>query len=72
MSKKITIDLIELRRFLEYKRNINTVELEDIQWTVGEEVLEIDPQSISHWCFTGLSNVDFGVQLLQQGWDQKS
>lgn len=53
------IDINEVKRLQERRREINAIPLGDIVWVDGERVIEISPKVLREWIFTGLSNVDF-------------
>lgn len=55
----VRIDINEVKRLQERRREINAIPLGDIVWVDGERVIEISPKVLREWIFTGLSNVDF-------------
>jgi hypothetical protein len=50
----------EALRWLEYKRNVNTCSIEEIEWVRDDgSKVEVDPEYINDFKITGLSNLCF-------------
>lgn len=64
MTPQIAIEhIIEISQ--EIKR-INAIHLEEIEWTYNREVIDIPPETIEAFGFTGLNNIDFAILQTQE------
>ena len=56
-----------------FKRCINSTELDDIEVYENGELLEINPEFIDEFKFTGLSNIDFFTSgFYKEGWKKEN
>jgi hypothetical protein len=55
----LKVSIESIRAMEEFRKSINTVQIHEIEWTLGGRVIEIDPHLIDEFEFTGLSNIDF-------------
>jgi predicted ATP-grasp superfamily ATP-dependent carboligase len=56
---KIKIDIREILQISERRRQINRLNLEDIEFYDGDKKLDIDKKIVEEFEFIGLNNVDF-------------
>jgi len=61
------VDLEEIRRLQARRREINSVPLAEIEWYENDVRIEIEPDAILDWTFTGLLNTDFALMELCDG-----
>lgn len=55
---KVNFD--EVMRLLKFKKEINDLSLEEIEWVRDDEsIIKVDPRIIEDWKFVGLSNCYF-------------
>ncbi len=59
MSEKIRIDVNEIKRIEERRREINSIPLENIEWVDGDMPVNIPAKHVEDWKFIGLSNCCF-------------
>jgi len=67
------VDLEEIRDIMERRRKINSLNLEEIEFYEKGVKLDINPEILSDFIYTGLNNFDFitsGFYL--DGWDNKN
>ena len=53
------IDVNEVKRLKERLREINALSLDQIEWYDGDTKVEVPPNWVEDWRFTGLNNADF-------------
>ncbi|HDY68753.1 hypothetical protein LCGC14_2039500 [marine sediment metagenome] len=56
---RIVVKVEKIREIQKERRDINRRELCDIDFYEDGKLLEIDPEIIKHFMFTGLNNTDF-------------
>lgn len=63
MSRTI-VTIEEVRALQERRREINRIDLKDIDFYENGVIVTPDKDVIEEWCFTGLSNIDFVEMVL--------
>lgn len=53
------IDINEVIRHIEWRKGINSIPLEKIEWIKDGQKIQISQEVIDNWKFTGLNNIDF-------------
>lgn len=53
------VDINEILEMYRRRREINAVDLRDIQWMNGDKPVEIPADIIEHWRFIGMTNCCF-------------
>ena len=56
---KIQISIEEVAELIDRRKEINSIPLEDIEWTIKRVPVYVDPKVIEEFKFMGLSNVTF-------------
>jgi len=58
MTKKLCVDVADIREAQGVLARINRVQLQDIQWECDGKVIPVTPEEIEEWKFIGLNNTD--------------
>ena len=57
MTTTVTVE--EVQHLRQRLHEINSIPLEDIVWTMNDNVIAFEPKDIAEWKYTGLPNVYF-------------
>lgn len=58
------VDITKLKGIMEYLASIEQVPLAEIIWIKDGKILEVKPEDIKEWKFTGLNNRYFAMWKL--------
>jgi hypothetical protein len=59
VASKVRIDIEEIEALQKRRREINALDLKDIEFFRNGEKVEVSYSAIREWDFVGLSNIDF-------------
>jgi hypothetical protein len=65
-DKKIKVSIEEILSIRKRCKEINSVKLNDIEFTFDGKIINPSLEDIEHWYFTGLNNIDF-VRCILEG-----
>jgi len=63
------IDIREVERLEERRRQINSIPLEDIVWVKDGEPVPVTTEQLEHFKYTGLNNINFVTMGFCEGID---
>lgn len=67
ISMKYQIDLEKLRECIEYIKNVNNQDLDNIEVFENGQFRYINPEAIKEWSYVGLNNVEFFKDYFEIG-----
>jgi len=68
----VRVDVERIRELKAALAEINRLDFDSIEWFEGGEKIEVDPEELEDWKFTGLNNTNFVECCLDTGLEESA